>query len=154
MDAPLTPAAIGELISRVKTAQLRLYQAAAQFLPEHRRLWQILQVDCESHAIIIGKAAAAAAANPGRWQVQPFTVQVPNLLVTEMAAKTAELAAGTINRRYAVTFMADAEKSLIDAKLYDALRTDQLDGSAQLDSIKNESLTHVAKLRELLPQLS
>ena len=153
MEKPLTIAEICDLILQVKAAQVRMYQTALAMLPAQKRLWQMLQTDCESHAIAYGKARAAAAQNPGRWLAQAFTVQVPNLLLKEMPQKMDEIRAGKINVRYAVTFMADCEKSFIDAKLYDAVRTDAMEFTTQLDGVKNESLAHVTKLRELLPQL-
>lgn len=153
-NQPLTIGAICELMLKVKAAQNKLYQVAAAQLPGQKRLWQMLQNDCESHAIIWGKAQAAAAQNPGRWTTQAFTVQVPTMLLQEMTMKAAELGMGKLNHRFAVTFMADAEKSLIDAKCYDAVRTDIMEFTTQLDSVKNESLAHVTKLRELIPQLT
>lgn len=142
-------AAVCDLILQVKQAQLELYRAAAVALPEQKRTWLMLETDCESHQLAYTKVKAAAAQNPGRWVQHPFTEQVATHLLDEMRATARQLRDGKLVARYAYTFMADAEKSLVDAKLYDAVRTDLTDYVSQLDAVKNEALAHSTKLREL-----
>ncbi len=142
-------AAVCDLILQVKQAQLELYRAAAVALPEQKRIWLMFETDCESHQLAYTKVRTAATENPGRWVQHPFTEQVAKHLLDEMRASTPQLRDGKLVARYAYTFMADAEKSLLDAKLYDAVRTDLTEYANLLDTVKNEALAHSTKLREL-----
>lgn len=153
VEGTMKPVEVLDLLAATRAALLDYYQALGARFPEHRRKWLLTATELEGHQVSLQKLRAAVAAKPLNFSVQPFTPQVASFLVGDLKTRTAELAAGKLNPRYALTVAADAEKSFLECKLYDALKTDTQELTNLLYAMKSEGAAHTQLLRDLAAAL-
>jgi len=145
----IKPEEIAAVMISAKTELAELYRITMGLLPEFKRQLMLMQADSESHMVTYSKVKKAVLEQPMNWTKNQFTPQVAKLMLEDMATKMGQYRDGSINKRYALTSIADVEKSLIEAKLYDALSTDNQELKSLIYAAKEESQNNSQKLREL-----
>lgn len=152
-EGTMKPIEVLDLLAATRAALLDYYRALGPRFPEHKRKWLLIATELEGHQVSVQKLRVAVAAKPLNFSVQAFTPQVATFLISDLKTKTADLAAGKLNLRYALTLAADAEKSFLESKLYDALKTDTLELTNLLYAMKSEGAAQTQLLRDLAAAL-
>lgn len=126
------------------------YRLCVEVAPEHMANWAILRKQEEEHAAVFKKIAASIKENHVRWEIGRFAASIIMTMVNELNGKMADVKSGKINRTYALTFIADFEKSLAEGSIEESFKTDVKELEVELKRLQQETRAH----RDLLAEIT
>lgn len=143
----------GQILDGLREIELlvaELYKHFSLSFPLDRTFWQDLSQDEENHAVLVTELKEALLKNG-----HPFEVGKINLAILEtyrqgLVGQMSRLKRGAIARGSAFFIARDFEKTLVEHRFYDAVRSENRDYKAIQARIQRETEIHLQKLENYI----
>jgi hypothetical protein len=153
MDADQLPRVMETLaaLSDHETSLARLYAACGHAWSDDAALWRRLADSERDHAKCLAEMARIVAERPAAFQVgRPFTAAAGRLQAGYVENRTREVRRGGMARRTALLMARAIERSIMETRLDELLRTEERDYLAIAERVAAETAVHYRLLeREL-----
>lgn len=110
--------------------------------PENREKWVCLRREEEFHTEVFKRIRKSAEEFPQKWRLGRYKIQTVRLVCQSVKEKTEELKLGKLNPNFAVNFIADVEKALIESNIGKAFETEVIEFQQLLGRVQEDTIGH------------
>jgi hypothetical protein len=128
----------------------QLYQYFSQSFPSDRVFWGILAEEEAVHASMVGDLKTALLQNGWSFEVGKISLAALITFRLGISGQVDRLRKGELGRRNAFFIARDVEKTLIENRYYDLIRSDNKDYQSIQDKIRRETEAHLQKLENYI----
>lgn len=122
------------------------YGVCAGKWPETKKFWRDIQSDEINHARTIKKLAAMINSKPDRFQAgRPFNPVAINTFINGIRANVERVRAGSISMANALFIARDIERSVIESKYGELVKTDDIEYNDAMSAIVKETQDHMSR---------
>lgn len=137
----------------MEEAMAEYYRACATRFPEHDAAWQQLIAEEQKHAAIFRSIRESLRQDVNSWTRGKFRPQAVQVITDDVRSKTRDLLEGRMAPKYALTFIADVENSLLESCLADAFKSVDPAKQAMVNRVQGETRQHRQLLRDILQKV-
>jgi len=123
-----------------------LYRHFSHAFPSDRVFWQTMAGDEESHAAMVSDLKTTLLQNGWSFEVAKISLAALHNFRLGISGQIERLRRGEIGRRNALFIARDFEKTIMEYRLYDTIRSDNKDYQAIRDRIRKETEAHLQRL--------
>jgi len=131
-----------EALIEVEVQMNLYYQALMDFLPKHKENWEKLSKQEYAHAKVLARVRHEMQKSPEQYAAGKHTLGAARMIIKDSSEMIEKVIRREVNPRYAVSFIADIEKSAVESNLHEAIRTDNVEIRNLLNRIGKETDGH------------
>ncbi len=146
----------GEILDALREIELivaELYRHFSRSFREDRVFWESLSKDEENHAAMVTELKNTLLKNGSPFEIGKINVFVLSTYRQGLTSQIERLRKGQLARRSALFIARDFEKTLVDHRFYDAIRSDNRECKALQSRIQKETEIHLQKLENYIKTL-
>jgi hypothetical protein len=128
----------------------QLYRHFSHAFPSDRVFWETLAEEEESHAAMVTDLKTALLRNGWSFELSKVNLAALNTFRLGIIGQIDRLRKGELGRRNAFFIARDFEKTVIENRYYDLIRSDSKDYQAIQDKIRKETEAHLQKLENYI----
>jgi hypothetical protein len=140
-------------LREVELIVAQLYRHFSRCFPSDRVFWETLAGEEESHAAMVDDLKTALLQNGWSFEVEKINLSVLNTFRLGIIWQIDRLRKGELGRRKAFFIARDFEKTLIENRYYELIRSDNKDYQSTQDKIRKETEAHLQKLENYIVTL-
>ncbi|MBN1591021.1 MAG: hypothetical protein JW888_16025 [Pirellulales bacterium] len=144
---------MAELLDALVEVEVQLgqyYKLMANFLPEYRDIWNQLRHQEEEHARAMERVREAVHQDPSLFSLGPFRAQTGKAIIRDVKEMASRILQEDVHPRYAVSFAADLEQSLLEQQAVNAVETSVPEVRCLFDQLRKETAEHRNLLRTIV----
>jgi 1,2-phenylacetyl-CoA epoxidase catalytic subunit len=146
-------AQILDFLQEIELVVAALYKGFSRFFPPDRVFWLNLSQDEESHAVMVAELKNTLLKNGSPFEVGKFNLTALHTYRQGVEGQIGRLERGELGRRNALFIAKDFEKTLIEHRFYEMIRSDNPDYQVLQSKIQKETEIHLQKLENYIKTL-
>jgi len=136
-----------DLLIENERQMARYYKVMVDLVPAYKGVWESLSRQEDDHAAALERVRRAIDEQPHLYAKGKYTAAAARLMAQETSAMIDRILRREVHPQYAVSFISDIERSLLESQLEAAVRTDVIEIQNLLKSVTEETRTHYDRLR-------
>ncbi len=139
-----------EPLAQLELVIAEAYALCAEIFPDRRDLWRILVQQETDHAEYIRRMISIAYEKPHLFEMGfPLRREAVETVIAGIRDAIAKIRKGEIPKNRIVVFMTDLEKSLIENRFFDILKSADPEFNGFIRKIRQETFSHRKTLEDL-----
>lgn len=130
-----------------------LYRRFSVFFAEDRVIWEDLCQDEESHAAMVGELKSVLLKNGSPFEVGRINLAALGTYRRGIEDQIGRLRRGELGRQKALFIARDFERTLVERRYYELIRSDNPEYRSIQDKIRKETEMHLQKLENYIRTL-
>ena len=137
-------------LREVELIVAELYRLFSRSFPSDRVFWENLAGEEEDHAAMVSELKTILLRNGWSFEVGKISLPAMNTFRLGIIGQIDRLRKGGLGRRNAFLIARDFERTLIENRYYDLIRSDNKDYQAIQDKIRKETEAHLQELENYI----
>lgn len=144
-----------ELMAETENLIAELYKTYGETWKENEKFWFSISNDEKRHSEYIKKIAEIIEKRPENFQkYRPFNPTVVKTVQQGIINNIKRVKTKEISERYALGIAYDIEKSLIEMKYFEIVKTNDLEYKKLMESVIEDTKKHISKVESKLKNVS
>jgi 1,2-phenylacetyl-CoA epoxidase catalytic subunit len=146
----------GQILDILRDIELivaELYKRFSRSFLQDRVFWENLSQDEESHAVMVSELKNTLLKNGSPFELGKLNIPALSTYRQGIEGQLVRLERGEIRRQSALFIARDFEKTLIEHRFYDSIRSENPEYRAIQEKIRRETEFHLQKLENYIKTL-
>jgi 1,2-phenylacetyl-CoA epoxidase catalytic subunit len=142
-----------DALREIELIAAELYQKFSRSFREDRVFWESLAQDEENHAAMVTELKNTLFKNGSPFEIGKINIFVLSTYRQGLTSQIERLQKGQLARRSAFFIARDFEKTLVEHRFYDSIRSENREYQAIQSRIQRETEIHLQKLENYIKTL-
>jgi len=146
-------AQILDTLHQIELGVAALYKRFSRSFVQDRVLWEDLSQDEENHAVMVTELKNTLLKNGSPFELGKISLIALSTYLQGIESQSSRLERGELQRQNAFFIARDFEKTLIERRFYESIRSENPDYRAIQEKIRLETEFHLQKLENYIKTL-
>jgi 1,2-phenylacetyl-CoA epoxidase catalytic subunit len=142
-----------DILREIELVVAELYKRFSRSFVQDRVLWENLSEDEESHAVMVAELKNTLLKNGSPFELGKINIPALSTYRQGIEGQLGRLERGELRRQNAFFIARDFEKTLIEHRFYDSIRSENPEYRAIQEKISRETEFHLQKLENYIKTL-
>ena len=142
-----------DILREIELVVAELYKRFSRSFVQDRVLWENLSEDEESHAVMVAELKSTLLKNGSPFELGKINILALSTYRQGIEGQLGRLERGELRRQNAFFIARDFEKTLIEHRFYDSIRSENPEYRAIQEKIRRETEFHLQKLENYIKTL-